>query len=53
MKKNNAKSNKLLGGVKMYSYLKGIVKEIMENTIELSVPLIVDINTGTNLYEAK
>ena len=30
-----------------------IVKEIMENTIKLSVPLEVDINTGTNWYDAK
>ena len=33
--------------------VKTIVKEIMEHTIELSVPLSVDINTGNNLYEAK
>lgn len=33
--------------------LKEIVKEIMENTVKLSVPLVVDINTGHNLYEAK
>ena len=33
--------------------VKKIVKEIMENTITLSVPLVTDINTGTNLYEAK
>ena len=30
-----------------------IVKEIMENTVKLSVPLVVDINVGKNLYEAK
>lgn len=29
------------------------VKNIMENTIKLSVPLKVDINIGKNLYEAK
>ena len=33
--------------------IKEIIKRIMENTVELSVPLIVDINTGKNLYEAK
>ena len=33
--------------------VKEIVKNIMENTITLSVPLIVDMNTGKNLYEAK
>ena len=30
-----------------------IVKNIMENTYKLSVPLIVDINKGINWYEAK
>jgi len=30
-----------------------IVKNIMENTYELKVPLLVDIETGTNWYEAK
>ena len=33
--------------------IKSIVKNIMENTYKLSVPLEVDINTGINLYEAK
>ena len=33
--------------------VKEIVKNIMENTITLSVPLEVDINTGTNWYDAK
>lgn len=33
--------------------VKKIVREIMENTIKLSVPLEVDINVGNNLYEAK
>ena len=33
--------------------VKGIVKDIMENVIKLAVPLIVDINIGDNLYEAK
>ena len=33
--------------------VKKIVKEIMENTIKLSVPLEVDIETGTNWYDAK
>jgi len=30
-----------------------IVKDIMENTYKLSVPLVVDINKGTDWYEAK
>ena len=30
-----------------------IVKEIMENTYKLSVPLVVDIEFGNNWYEAK
>ena len=33
--------------------VKIIVKEIMENTIKLSVPLKVDIEIGTNWYDAK
>lgn len=33
--------------------VKTILKEIMENTYKLSVPLKVDINIGENLYEAK
>lgn len=33
--------------------VKSLVKEIMENTYKLSVPLKVDIETGTNLYDAK
>lgn len=33
--------------------VKKIVKETMENTIKLSVPLEVDIETGTNWYDAK
>ena len=33
--------------------VKKIVKDIMENTISLSVQLVVDINVGKNLYEAK
>ena len=31
----------------------GIIKDIMENTYKLSVPLRVDINKGNNWYEAK
>ena len=30
-----------------------VVKDIMENTYKLSVPLKVDIEVGYNLYEAK
>lgn len=33
--------------------VKKIVKETMEKTIKLSVPLEVDIETGTNWYDAK
>lgn len=33
--------------------VKKIVREIMEHTVELTVPLLVDINCGKNLYEAK
>ena len=33
--------------------VKELVKNIMENTIKLSVPLVVDIETGTNWYDAK
>ena len=33
--------------------VKNIVKNIMENTISISVPLVVDMNLGNNLYEAK
>ena len=33
--------------------IKKIIKEIIENTYKLNVPLKVDINTGRNLYEAK
>ena len=42
----NVKNNEL-------DKVKEIVKNIMENTIELSVPLVVDIETGTNWYDAK
>ena len=33
--------------------VKSIVRNIMENTFKLSVPLIVDIEIGNNWYEAK
>ena len=33
--------------------VKKIVKDSMENTIKLNVPLVVDIETGSNLYDAK
>ena len=42
----NVKNNEL-------AKVKEIVKSIMENTIKLSVPLVVDISTGTNWYDAK
>ena len=33
--------------------VKELVKEKMENAFKLSVPLVVDINMGKDLYEAK
>ena len=42
----NVKNNEL-------DKVKEIVKGIMENTIKLSVPLVVDIETGINWYDAK
>ena len=33
--------------------VKDIVCDVMENIIELDVPLVVDVNVGDNLYEAK
>ena len=33
--------------------VKNIVKEIMESSVSLSVPLEVDMNLGNSLYEAK
>ena len=33
--------------------VKNIVKDIMENTYKISVPLVVDINIGKDWYEAK
>ena len=33
--------------------VKKLVKEVMENTYELKVPLKVEIETGLNWYEAK
>ena len=33
--------------------VKQIVKQIMENTYKLEVPLVVDIEYGSNWYEAK
>ena len=30
-----------------------VVTSIMENTYKISVPLVVDVNFGTNWYEAK
>ena len=33
--------------------LTSIVKDVMENIVKLSVPLIVDIDFGTNWYEVK
>lgn len=33
--------------------VKKIVKNIMENTYKISVPIVADINVGADLYEAK
>ncbi|MDD5826276.1 MAG: DNA polymerase, partial [Bacilli bacterium] len=33
--------------------VKKIVQEVMENTVQLTVPLKVELNLGKNLYEAK
>ena len=33
--------------------IESLVKELMENTIKLNVPLEVDIEFGSNWYEAK
>jgi len=33
--------------------LKIIIKEAMENVVKLSVPLKIEINTGSNWFEAK
>ena len=33
--------------------VENIVRDIMENTYKLSVPLVVDINKGTDWYDAK
>jgi len=33
--------------------VKEIVKNCMENVIQINVPLVVDMNIGKNLYEAK
>ena len=33
--------------------LKKIIKEVMENTFKLKVPLKVDIETGSDWYQAK
>jgi DNA polymerase I len=36
-----------------WSELQPIIKSTMENAIELSVPLVVDISAGKNWMEAK
>ena len=33
--------------------IEKLVKDIMENAYKLEVPLVVDINKGTDWYEAK
>lgn len=33
--------------------VKSIIKDIMENSIKLDIPLKVDLNTGDNWYESK
>ena len=42
----NVKNNEL-------DEVKKLVRDIMENTFKLDVPLKVDIETGSNWYEAK
>ena len=37
----------------MFDEVKKIVKDIMENTFKMQVPLKVDIEVGNNWYEAK
>ena len=62
IKENNLKSKMILQihdelvfdvDIREENEIKKIIKEIMENTYKLNVPLKVDINTGRNLYEAK
>ena len=36
-----------------FETVKNLMKEVMENVINLEVPLIVDIEYGDNWYEAK
>ena len=33
--------------------VESLVKDIMENAYKLEVPLVVDVNKGTDWYEAK
>ena len=33
--------------------VKNIMKEVMENSVDLNVKLSVDMNTGESLYESK
>ena len=46
-----------LGGIELTSdevdILKNILHETMQNIVKLSVPLTIDINTGTNWAETK
>ena len=62
MKENNLKSKMILQVhdelvfdviEEEQNMLIEIIKETMENAYKSSVPLKVDINIGTNLYEAK
>ena len=36
-----------------FDIVKKLMKEVMENVIELEVPLLVDIEYGDNWYQAK
>ena len=40
-------------GLKVFNNIQNIVKEEMEQVCKLEVPLKVEIDTGTNWYEAK
>ena len=40
-------------GLKVLDNIKKIIKEEMEQVCKLEVPLKVEIDTGTNWYEAK
>ena len=47
------KQTKVAKNISQSAQLRSIVKDIMENTFKLSVPLKVDIEVGNDWYEAK